>query len=79
MLYCNIVGRKWRVDQWTTYLPVATQAKQTKITARLVLARVKEAHVEPIRALRDGPAWRGHLVRLAELTTAGWSVSASHD
>ena len=79
MQYFNFVGRKWRVDQWTTYLPAATQAKQTKITAGLVLARVKEAHVEPIRALRDGPAWRGHLVRLAELTTAGWSVSASHD
>lgn len=61
------------------YVPAATLAKQTKTTARSVMARLKEARVEPIGAFRDGPAWRGHLVRLADLTTAGWSVSASHD
>ena len=79
MQYFNFVGRKWRVDQWTTYLPAATQAKQTKITTRLVMARLKEARVELIGAFRDGRAWRGHLVRLADLTTAGWAVRASHD
>ena len=61
------------------YVPAATLAKQTKTTARFVMARLKEARVEPIGAFRDGPAWRGHLVRLADLTTAGWPVSASHD
>lgn len=78
-MLCTIAGRTWRIDQWTTYLPAVIQAKQTKTTARFVMARLKEARVEPNGVFRDGPAWRKHLGRLADLTTAGRPESASHD
>lgn len=67
------VGRIIRLEDLlrfqSEYVPAATLAKQTETSSRFLMARLKEAGVELVGAFQDGPAWRGHLIPLAALTS----------
>ncbi|HCQ58611.1 MAG TPA: hypothetical protein DIU10_12015 [Sulfitobacter sp.] len=61
------------------YVPSATLAKRMQTSSRGLMTRLGEMGVDLIGAFQDGSAWRGHLVRLADLAAAGGAGRLTND
>lgn len=68
-------GRMIRIESLVrfqaTYLPLSGLATQMGTTSRYLIRRLKELGVDTVGSFQDGPAWRGHLVKLSDLAAAG--------
>lgn len=77
------VGRLIRIEDLVRfqgeYVPSATLAKQMQTSSRGLMTHLREMGVELTGAFQDGSAWRGHLVRLADLAAAGGAGRLVHD
>jgi len=77
------VGRLIRIEDLVRfqgeYVPSATLAKQMQTSSRGLMTHLREMGVELTGAFQDGSAWRGHLVRLADLAAAGEAGRLVHD
>jgi len=77
------VGRLIRMEDLVRfqgeYVPSATLAKRMQTSSRGLMTRLGEMGVDLIGAFQDGSAWRGHLVRLADLAAAGGAGRLTND